>query len=57
MVSFANVKLPDGSVCKDEADDCSDYGKDYCNGVYKDWMRDHCSLFCGVCTQSRGMGS
>lgn len=34
--------------CGDKRDDCSSYGKQVCEGVYKPWAEQNCAKFCSL---------
>uniref|UniRef100_A0A8W8JW71 VWFC domain-containing protein n=5 Tax=Magallana gigas TaxID=29159 RepID=A0A8W8JW71_MAGGI len=39
--------LPFG--CRDKLDNCQDYGKDSCTGIFEPWARENCQAFCSYC--------
>ncbi|XP_078338507.1 uncharacterized protein LOC111134355 isoform X1 [Crassostrea virginica] len=35
--------------CRDKLDNCADYGKDSCTGIFEPWARENCQAFCSYC--------
>ena len=37
-------------ACRDVRNDCANYDKEACNGVFKAWAITNCAETCGYCT-------
>ena len=40
---------PTCAWCKDELQNCEDYGQEACQGAYVPWAKRNCAHYCGLC--------
>lgn len=36
-------------LCRDKLNECADFGKDACVGIFRAWAEENCPVFCNLC--------